>query len=223
VHEDVTDREIVRIARELRRPVDLGTEVDVAVMAAIRAAPLMVAGRAPTAKAAPARRPDVLRWLTRARTVRLHISPVGALAAAGIAVAALLGLRRVEETRLAEELRRTNEHGIPGQTGEHRVAQGAVRKTDTVYVTRFMLLAPTAKQVALAGDFNDWDTSKTQLVKNEQSGLWTATVSLPPGRYSYAFVVDGERWVADPRAPRAVGDDFGRPSSTVTVREAQSL
>ena len=40
---------------------------------------------------------------------------------------------------------------------------------------------------------------------------------LPPGRYAYAFLVDGQRWIADPAAPPAVGDDFGRPSSVVTV------
>ena len=213
MHEDVTDREIVRLARELRRPVDLGPEVDVAVMAAIRAAPLMVAGGART------RRPGALRWLTRARTVRLRVSPIGVLAAAGIAIAALLGLRRVEQSRGGTGRLATGEYPLVGMTDEHPVQP----RPDTVVITRFVFVAPNAKQVALAGDFNDWDTGRTQLVKNEQSGMWTADVRLSPGRYSYAFVVDGERWVADPRAPRAVGDDFGRPSSTVTVREAHSL
>ena len=218
--EDVADHEIERIARELRRPVDLGPEVDAGVMAALRAAPLMVAATAP---AAPARRRGgPLRWLTRPRTLRLRISPMGALAAAGIAIAAIFGLRRAEETRLAERLRNTEEHPVPGQTDEYRVPSVAA-KTDTVYVQRFVFVAPDAKQVALAGDFNDWDASRTRLVKSEHPGVWTADVPLTPGRYSYAFVVDGERWVADPRAPRAVGDDFDRPSSTVTVREAQSL
>jgi 1,4-alpha-glucan branching enzyme len=144
---------------------------------------------------------------------------MGALAAAGIAIAAIFGLRREAERNVAEEMRRTDQHPIPGQTGEYRVAQ----KTDTVYVQRFVFVAPDAKQVALAGDFNDWDASRTRLAKSEHPGVWTADVPLSPGRYSYAFVVDGERWVADPRAPKAVGDDFDRPSSTVTVREAQSL
>ena len=206
--EDVADHEIERIARELRRPVDLGPDVDAGVMAAIHAAPLMVAG---VPSVAPARRRSVLRWLTRPRTVRLRVSPLGTLAAAGIAIAALLGLRRVEQARLdarLDERFSTQEHAIPA-------------RPDTVM--QFIFVAPDAKQVALAGDFNDWDTSRTQLVKNDQSGIWTATVPLQPGRYEYAFVVDGERWVADPRAPRAVGDDFGRPSSTVTVREAHKL
>jgi len=42
-------------------------------------------------------------------------------------------------------------------------------------------------------------------------------VPLAPGRYGYAFVLDGRRFVADPAAPRALGDDFGAPTSVVTV------
>jgi 1,4-alpha-glucan branching enzyme len=46
--------------------------------------------------------------------------------------------------------------------------------------------------------------------------LWTVTVPLTPGRYRYAFLVNGSRWLADPAAPRAQ-DDFDTPSSVVTV------
>jgi hypothetical protein len=210
VLEDVADHEIERIARELRRPVDLGPEVDAGVMAAIRAAPLMVAAPAPVAASARRRRGGVLRWLTRPRTLRLRVSPIGTLAAAGIAIAAIFGLRRAEQARLddrRDDQQTTQEYPVP-----------VAARPDTVVITQFVFVAPAAKQVALAGDFNDWDTGKNQLVRNEQSGMWTATLKLPPGRYEYAFVVDGERWVADPRAPRAVGDDFDRPSSTVTVQ-----
>jgi len=42
-------------------------------------------------------------------------------------------------------------------------------------------------------------------------------VPLAPGRYRYAFLVDGSRWLADPAAPRARDDEFGTPSSVVTV------
>jgi 1,4-alpha-glucan branching enzyme len=80
----------------------------------------------------------------------------------------------------------------------------------------FLLSAPQARSVALAGDFNDWDASRV-LMRREASGLWTVDVPLTPGRYRYVFVVDGRRFVADPAAPRAAGDDFGTPTSVVTV------
>jgi hypothetical protein len=47
--------------------------------------------------------------------------------------------------------------------------------------------------------------------------VWSAVVPLPPGRYRYAFLVDGSQWLADPTAPRAFDDEFGTPSSVVTV------
>lgn len=216
--DDQADVEVGRIALELRRPVDLGPGVDQAVMAAIRAAPLMVAGRSVPTPARPARR---FAWLTRSRTLRLRVSPIGTLAAAGIAIAAIFGLRRDAGRDGARERDNTGEFRAPA-TGEFAVpkqASGQVR--DTVYVTRFVFVAPDAKQVAVVGDFNGWDTDSTHLVRHAGDGVWTVDVPLRPGRYDYAFYVDGERWVADPAAPPAVGDTFGRPSSVVTVREAQ--
>ena len=83
-------------------------------------------------------------------------------------------------------------------------------------VVTFVLVAPEARTVALAGDFDGWDGTRMPL-RRAASGLWTLDVPLAPGRYQYAFVVDGRRFVADPAAPRAVGDDFGQPNSVVTV------
>jgi hypothetical protein len=47
--------------------------------------------------------------------------------------------------------------------------------------------------------------------------VWTAVVPLTAGRYRYAFLVDGVSWLADPAAPAARDDEFGAPSSVVTV------
>ena len=73
---------------------------------------------------------------------------------------------------------------------------------------RFVLFAPEAEQVALAGTFNQWDPATTPLVRTATPGVWTATLTLPAGQHQYAFVVDGARWVPDPAAP-AVDDGFG--------------
>ena len=81
----------------------------------------------------------------------------------------------------------------------------------------FVLYAPRAHSVALVGDFNGWDTSATPLQLTGSGGAWVVTVPLPPGRYRYAFLIDGARWLADPGAPRAPDDDFGTPNSVLTV------
>ena len=39
---------------------------------------------------------------------------------------------------------------------------------------------------------------------------------LRPGRYRYAFVVNGTSWRPDPNAP-AAEDEFGRANSVVTI------
>lgn len=235
-HDDADDV-ILHVARALRRPEDLGPSVDGAVMAALRAAPMAVVaggaprpasdagrwGQAPVRRARPVAR--AWGWLVRPRAIR--VSPIGALAAAGLAfVAATLGLgMRRDANRDRMETAHTGE--FPAVTGEFRtvrnnaepmVTAAASRTRDTVFVTRFMIVAPNAKQVSLVGDFNDWDQASTPLLKVAANGVWTAEVKLPPGRYAYAFLVDGQRWIADPTAPPAVGDDFGRPSSVVTVR-----
>jgi hypothetical protein len=219
----------------LRRPEDLGPGVDGAVMAAVRAAPaplrVLAGGNAPTPAWA---RPRVVReqgamtrlwrWIAEPRAVR--ISPLGALAAAGFAIAAVFGVRR--DAPRSERLDGATGE-FPTATGEFPVASRAAEHPRPIEaaaaidgaVTRFMIVAPQAREVSLVGDFNDWDQRATPLVKLTGQGVWTVEVPLQPGRYSYAFLVDGQRWLPDPAAPRAVGDDFGRPSSVVTVRGGQ--
>lgn len=222
---DDEDDAITRVALVLRGPEDVGAAVDAAVMAAVRAAPLSLRAGGGVASA-PSRRPRTLqrawRWMVQPRSVR--VSPIGALAAAGLAmVAASFGLRRDAarqrdaESHTGEFRTMTGEFPAIARTGEQRiVSPAAARSNEAAVPTRFVFVAPNARSVTIVGDFNDWDQQATPLVRHQ--GVWTAEVTLPPGRYAYAFLVDGQRWIADPDAPPAVGDDFGRPSSVVTVR-----
>jgi hypothetical protein len=93
---------------------------------------------------------------------------------------------------------------------------GAVQAADTVHIVRFVFADPAARSVSIAGDFNGWSPGATQLVPAEVSGLWVVSIALTPGRHEYAFVVDGERWVADPFA-LTTRDEFGQESSVVRV------
>lgn len=79
----------------------------------------------------------------------------------------------------------------------------------------FEIRAPQAEQVALAGNFSDWQP-RIPLRKSD-NGRWIAEVELPPGSYEYAFVLDGDRWVADPRAASSRDDGFGNRNSVRTV------
>jgi hypothetical protein len=78
-------------------------------------------------------------------------------------------------------------------------------------------LSAPASQVMVVGDFNDWDPAATPLRPGNEGGTWTVELRLAPGRYRYTFLIDGRRWVPDPAEPRAADDDFGAPTSVLTV------
>ena len=79
---------------------------------------------------------------------------------------------------------------------------------------RFVYIAPAAAKVSVVGDFNQWNPDAMPL-RRLGDGTWIVDVPLSPGRYAYAFVVDGKVEV-DPAAPRASGE-FGE-NSVVMVR-----
>jgi hypothetical protein len=83
-------------------------------------------------------------------------------------------------------------------------------------VVRFVYVAPGAAHVSVVGDFNQWNPTAVPL-RRLSDGTWIADVPLVPGRYAYAFVVDG-KLEADPTAPRATDSDFGVANSIVMVR-----
>ncbi len=189
----MTERDMLldRVADILKEPVAIDPELDRRVLNGI------LAGPAP--RAAP---PAVLAWFTRRRTV--SVSPLGGLAlAAGIAGLALLGR---SAWQLAE------------RSTAPQAATVAASAELAPSVVQFVIVAPSAATVSLVGDFNDWNVAATPMRPAPGDGIWSVTVPLEPGRYRYAFLVDGQTWLADPSAPRAFDDDFGPPNSVVTVR-----
>jgi 1,4-alpha-glucan branching enzyme len=69
------------------------------------------------------------------------------------------------------------------------------------------LAAPEARSVVVTGSFCDWSSTGHPL-KHAGNGVWTANLGLPPGRYEYRFVVDGE-WRDDPGCTERVPNPFG--------------
>jgi hypothetical protein len=50
-----------------------------------------------------------------------------------------------------------------------------------------------------------------------QGQAWTLTVFLAPGRYHYAFLIDGRRWQPDPGALLFEDNGFGGENSVLIV------
>jgi 1,4-alpha-glucan branching enzyme len=70
--------------------------------------------------------------------------------------------------------------------------------------------------VAIVGDFNQWNAESLPMRRSADGRRWEIEVRLPPGRYTYGFVVDG-KLTPDPRAPESASDDFGIPNSVRMV------
>lgn len=57
-----------------------------------------------------------------------------------------------------------------------------------------------AENVALVGDFNDWNHEACPM-KKQKDGGFKANVTLPLGAsYKFRYVADGQRWINDPAA-----------------------
>lgn len=79
--------------------------------------------------------------------------------------------------------------------------------------------SPTAKQVFLAGSFNDWNPT-AQRMRKGKDGAFRARLALPPGEHHYKFVIDGQ-WSADPEATQQAPDPFGGVNSVAYVPNAE--
>jgi hypothetical protein len=129
-------------------------------------------------------------WLLAARPVK--VSPLGV----GATALALLGILYAGQ-RLGP-------------------APGDGRPEDVVVYVQFTLDAPGAQSVAVAGDFDGWTGSHT-LADPDGDGTWSGRIPVQPGVHAYMFLVDGSRWITDPRAQRYSEDGFGNRNAILAV------
>jgi hypothetical protein len=83
----------------------------------------------------------------------------------------------------------------------------------------FRFEADDAESVHLVGTFSSWNPDTYQLRQIGGTNIWEIVVPLEPGIYEYAYVVDGGRWVAPPRAALTVDDGFGNRNGVLVVEE----
>jgi len=93
------------------------------------------------------------------------------------------------------------------------------RETLAQVEVTFTISGIEAKSIAVAGDFNGWNTSVNQLEDPEGDGIWTGKVYLKPGRYEYMLVVDDSKWVPDPSAKIYADDGFGSRNAVLYIND----
>ncbi len=79
----------------------------------------------------------------------------------------------------------------------------------------FSCAAPGAQSVLVAGDFTGWQQAPLAL-KKDKTGVWKKSVTLPPGRYEYRLLVDGE-WRDDPQCSHRHPNQFGGQNCVCVV------
>ena len=89
-------------------------------------------------------------------------------------------------------------------------------KTIKEKAAEFKFYAPQAKEVYLAGSFNNWNMKKLS-AKKDSKGSWTVKTTLKPGRHEYKFLVDGS-WVNDPSCSNCVPNGFGGCNCIIDIK-----
>lgn len=201
---------LVAMIAELREPVAVDPGSKRRLMDMVREAPPPVPA---VARAAPHRpRSQTVAAIRRMRGDGPRATSFGTFAtAAGIALLMVVGTREPSPTDSGAVRRAV----VIGDS----VASVASAFRDTLRIVQFILTAPAASRVALAGDFNGWDTRATQLARANGDGRWSVTLALAPGRHSYAYVVDDTQWVRDPVGTPAEPNELTPPKSVLVVEK----
>lgn len=84
--------------------------------------------------------------------------------------------------------------------------------------TRFLLSAPAAKSVSLAGSFNGWSPTAHPMAPAGSDGFWSVVVPLPEGEHAFMYLIDGTKWMVPPLAQDFVTDGFGNTNGIVVIR-----
>ncbi len=80
----------------------------------------------------------------------------------------------------------------------------------------FSVDAPAAKDVYIAGEFNDWKTDESSRMNIDTKGTWHKRLNLENGSYRYRFVIDGQ-WIEDPTNPEREKNPYGNMDSVIKV------
>ena len=101
------------------------------------------------------------------------------------------------------------------------ITKAPAKKKGFVNVTFELSSSMWAERVNLVGEFNDWDTTATPMVRGRSDANWKVTVELKVGeRYGFRYLVDGKEWLNDWHADDHVENPYGSFDSIVDLTES---
>jgi Carbohydrate-binding module 48 (Isoamylase N-terminal domain) len=200
---------LASLIAELRAPVSVDSASKRRLMQLVREAPPPTSNVGTPARLTPSRS-RALATIRRMRGGSPRSASASTLAtAAGVALVLAVGTQNRADTGMSPSRRAV----VIGDS----VASVASAIRDTLRIVQFMLTAPAASRVALAGDFNGWDTRAIPMARDSRDGRWAVTLALAPGRHNYAYVVDDTQWVRDPMGTPAEPNELTPPRSVLIV------
>jgi 1,4-alpha-glucan branching enzyme len=102
------------------------------------------------------------------------------------------------------------------------IKKEAVKKKGTVRVTFELSSALWAERVNLVGEFNDWDTTATPMIRSRSDANWKTTLELQEGQsYCFRYLVDGKEWLNDWHADDHVENPYGSYDSVVDLTDPE--
>ena len=185
-----------RVERALRAAVPTSVHAQRVIMDRVRQEPLATASR---------------RWLPLISGRSARQSLIGIALAAGIgSITTVASLGPAAHVSRAE-----------GSVTSVVIGDSVVdRLRDTLRLVRLMFDDPTARQVAVIGDFNGWRSETTPMRRDDATGRWGVTLALHDGAHRYAIVVDNTRWAGD--VPSRPGDSARQLYSLLHVARASN-
>lgn len=101
------------------------------------------------------------------------------------------------------------------QTKQSNIPTPLSRSSNRRRKMRFQVKAEKGSSVFLAGSFNNWDPNAITLKQNGD-GLYSTSVSLPPGRHEYKFIINGA-WRNDEQCQQLASNSYGSHNNVIEV------
>ena len=73
------------------------------------------------------------------------------------------------------------------------------------------------QKVSLAGTFNNWNKDAWPMKPDGDGRTWRFSTKLDPGKHLYKFVLDGDKWIVDPKAAKNEDDGGGNINSVLMI------
>lgn len=106
--------------------------------------------------------------------------------------------------------------GLPTENDLEKRMQDILKQNlPRINETILSVKAPEAKEVYLAGEFNNWKLDEDSRME-QNNGCWTKRLNLDKGKYRYRFVIDG-KWAEDPENPSRQSNPYGTMDSLIEI------